>query len=669
MTDKKVKLCEFCGEQPATVLCAECCKCLCDECNEYTHKKASMKRHKTETIPEGVIVDARCSLHNDEPLSMFCVDEVKMCCSTCASKTENLHKGHNVVKISDIIQDNEVFSVSEARKRFADVLKCDDELDKKIEETIESIKGEDNNVREKIKESFTEAHNVLKDKEAKAMEELEKAHEELREKEAKITKEHEKAHKELKEEEVNVMKELERVCTESEEILEKNLDALREVREYSKLLSEADAKIRGDKESSRLMELNLVSSMEEQRRTMEELHKTMMTDLKVEWDSDERKLSFTRTLFNGVPIPSGVSFSSVLSQGVSVSWTCDESKLSEEDKKKVKYFVEMKKCVDEKGRWKEVYSGTDKKCDAKELEIDTEYNVRVMCAIGELQGKWSNSASVRTKNFPAPTFFTTRSDSWDSITLTWNVVENASHYQIETDGNETLDISINTTFTKSGLPPSTEHTFRVRSICEVGVSGWSVAMKGRTRNLIDSIILPKEENDALFEGKLSEWCKTRDFELLYRGTRDGFGSSDFHRTCDNKGKTLVLIKNSSGHIFGGFASIPWTTPSSCTGKQAPGSFIFTLTNMYGIQPTKFNLKNENDSSGAVHHDKSYISGFGNCGGKDIDIYSNCNTNTSSYSNFPYAYNDATGKGNSIFSSNTSDYHFKVQEVEVFRVNV
>ena len=61
----------------------------------------------------------------------------------------------------------------------------------------------------------------------------------------------------------------------------------------------------------------------------------------------------------------------------------------------------------------------------------------------------------------------------------------------------------------------------------------------------------------MFEEKLSEWCGTEDFDLLYRGSHDGFGTSDFHRQCDNKGKTLILVKNTSGHAFGGFASVPW----------------------------------------------------------------------------------------------------------------
>ena len=36
-------------------------------------------------------------------------------------------------------------------------LKCDDELDRKIEETIESIRKEGNKAKEKIKQTFEEA--------------------------------------------------------------------------------------------------------------------------------------------------------------------------------------------------------------------------------------------------------------------------------------------------------------------------------------------------------------------------------------------------------------------------------------------------------------------------------------------------------------------------------
>ena len=374
------------------------------------------------------------------------------------------------------------------------------------------------------------------------------------------------------------MEELEKACSEAEEALKKALDSLREVREYSAVLNEANSKTEG--KANRLMELNIVCEMEKQMKAMNELHRKMMKDLRIEWDNEKRKLSFTRHLINGAPVPKDVVFPAVLNTSADVSWSCDDEEgLSEEDKKDLAYCAEVKKAAENEKRWKEVYRGKDKKCSVSGLEKNSEYNVRVKCVVGKLQGMWSDAANFKTKNLS-----------------------------------------------------------------------------------IDSDILSGEANGDVFEEKLYEWCRTKNFELLYRGTRDGFGANDFHRLCDNKGKTLVLIKNTSGHVFGGFASISWE--SSGGYKQAPGSFLFTLTNMHGIQPTKFPLKNENDGY-AVYHYASYDPAFG--GGHDICIYSYCNTNTNSYANLPNSYNDTTGKWNSIFSSNVSSGAFQVQEYEVFKI--
>ena len=49
--------------------------------------------------------------------------------------------------------------------------------------------------------------------------------------------------------------------------------------------------------------------------------------------------------------------------------------------------------------------------------------------------------------------------------------------------------------------------------------------------------------------------------LLYRASTDGYTPADFHRCCDNKGPTLVLIK-SREYIFGGYTSKSWESPGS-----------------------------------------------------------------------------------------------------------
>jgi len=76
-------------------------------------------------------------------------------------------------------------------------------------------------------------------------------------------------------------------------------------------------------------------------------------------------------------------------------------------------------------------------------------------------------------------------------------------------------------------------------------------------------------------------------ELLYSGTRDGSTANIFHNKCDNKGPTLCLYQNDKNNIFGGFASISWTSAQSGIYFSAPESFLFTLTNIHGTKPEKF----------------------------------------------------------------------------------
>ena len=52
---------------------------------------------------------------------------------------------------------------------------------------------------------------------------------------------------------------------------------------------------------------------------------------------------------------------------------------------------------------------------------------------------------------------------------------------------------------------------------------------------------------------LGEKCK---WNLCYRASRDGWRAQDFHRYCDNKGPTVVLVKVSN-YIFGGYTDENW----------------------------------------------------------------------------------------------------------------
>ena len=138
-------------------------------------------------------------------------------------------------------------------------------------------------------------------------------------------------------------------------------------------------------------------------------------------------------------------------------------------------------------------------------------------------------------------------------------------------------------------------------------------------------------------------------------------SSSFHNKCNYQGPTITLYKNDKGYIFGGYSSIPWT--SDGTYHPAPESFIFTLTNSHGIEPSKFPTKNEKEG---VSHNSNYDPTFGT----HCDIATNSDfVNSDSSSDFPCRYQDILNKGKSILTGNFDNNNgtFRLKEVEVFKL--
>ena len=76
--------------------------------------------------------------------------------------------------------------------------------------------------------------------------------------------------------------------------------------------------------------------------------------------------------------------------------------------------------------------------------------------------------------------------------------------------------------------------------------------------LEESVVL----TDRYFRNVLIDWIPKEfvlagEWRLLFRASRDGFTSSAFHSTCDNKGPTITVVK-SGASIFGGFTENAWT---------------------------------------------------------------------------------------------------------------
>jgi hypothetical protein len=189
-------------------------------------------------------------------------------------------------------------------------------------------------------------------------------------------------------------------------------------------------------------------------------------------------------------------------------------------------------------------------------------------------------------------------------------------------------------------------------VCRVK-SGVIDSKFGRCARLIDSTIVNS------IPWILRDFHR-REWTLLYRGSRDGFASSNFHGKCDGKSNTVTLIETTKGHIFGGFTPIAWDSSGGYKADTTRRSFIFTVKNPRGTTERKFPVMN---ASHAIYSHSSYGPTFGN--GNTIYVADGCNGNASSYTNLWVGYQNDTGlDGKQVF---TGEYNFTAKEIEVFSI--
>ncbi|KAJ5080616.1 pep-cterm sorting domain-containing protein [Anaeramoeba ignava] len=151
-----------------------------------------------------------------------------------------------------------------------------------------------------------------------------------------------------------------------------------------------------------------------------------------------------------------------------------------------------------------------------------------------------------------------------------------------------------------------------------------------------------------YVNKLKKWINdNRFFFKMKKGfsaKKDGFDCKKWHDICDNKGKTLVIIKTKDNFIFGGFTQIGFTTDKSKWREDShyfedgwitdPNSFIFSLRNDKNDRKSeKFSIKQTQDNF-AVYYN---YSNKGPTFGKGNDFILNSNLQHG-YSNFGYTYN-------------------------------
>jgi hypothetical protein len=150
------------------------------------------------------------------------------------------------------------------------------------------------------------------------------------------------------------------------------------------------------------------------------------------------------------------------------------------------------------------------------------------------------------------------------------------------------------------------------------------------------------------------------FQLLYRGSRDGFRGLDFHKGCDNHSRTIVLIQSENGSVFGGYIPVPWSSGPSWAADPTLTGFQFTLRNPHGTKPMIFPIKEERKEN-AIYCSADRGPHIGN-----TYVCNECNVRPDSYScGFGDVFRNTTDLDGKTFLTGWT--HFRVKELEVFEL--
>jgi hypothetical protein len=183
----------------------------------------------------------------------------------------------------------------------------------------------------------------------------------------------------------------------------------------------------------------------------------------------------------------------------------------------------------------------------------------------------------------------------------------------------------------------------------------------RFGRMVESSAIPLD-SQIVSELPSSIFAQFKSFLLLYRGSRDGFKASAFHRLCDGQSMTVTIVLTTNGNIFGGFTPIAWRNSGNNLSDAQGESFMFSLKNPSNIAPRRFVLR---DRERAIYCTSSQGPDFG-ITGNEMLISDNCNTMSCYCGSFGTAYHNDTGIDSATFLDGNAK--FLVQEIEVFKVS-
>ena len=211
-----------------------------------------------------------------------------------------------------------------------------------------------------------------------------------------INKKFKEEHEKLIIEENNLIEKLKNEVTKTKDNLEKYLYESNEIIENYEKINKG-IKLLEKEQKNIIKELTYITKINKSKNEYNYLFNELISNLKISFEEEKRKVKYNEYYFNGIPIPKEIKFNDISSDSFKLEWKIDN--LDKFDKNKIKYKVELREINENKNeKFNQVYFDSNINCLITNLKSDTKYEIKICCIYNNIEGKWSEIQNIKTND-------------------------------------------------------------------------------------------------------------------------------------------------------------------------------------------------------------------------------------------------------------------------------
>ena len=211
-----------------------------------------------------------------------------------------------------------------------------------------------------------------------------------------LTKSYELKHLKLIEEENKLKENLQNEVTKIKEKLELNLSESNKIIKISEKINKGIKLLEKNEEKNIIKTLSYISKINKIKKEINNLKLELIKSMNIYYEEDKNNIKYEEYYINGIQIPKDIEIKDINIQSFKINWKIDDIKIININNKEIKYKLEIK---EENNKFKEIYEGNNNNYLIDNLNINTNYEIRICCIYNNLIGKWGEIKKIKTAEF------------------------------------------------------------------------------------------------------------------------------------------------------------------------------------------------------------------------------------------------------------------------------